>query len=699
MIYVPRGDSEPEVYRSKQLRKLKQSARRHFSASVRTRNHFDWETLNSLLDADAKPYLFDLFLRKCAYCETEVTLEKARISHFRPFEFRCMKTGELVHPYWSRAFEWSNLLLACPTCLGNKADSFPIVEERPLSAAAGPHPANERPQLLDPCTDLPEDHLIFSADGRVSERSHRGATTIVVLQLNREELVAERKARLVTLAEALAGLTVPGKRDVAYEEIHYCASGRGPYAAATRQFLNARLWPLRSSLREEKLQELGDLLRVGDPRDLVPEQQRSWWSGGRLRGVRRIQRIEIHNFRSIKDTTIEMPPSSDREAWLMLVGDNASGKSSVLQAAALGLLDHEDFDNLPVTASSLVRRGEAEGYIEVTLTNESRPIRVSFSCDVPKFQRFNPCQPVTLLCYGAVRLLPPHRNPPEEIPPVAVAQPLFDPSTSLLDAEQRIATQFSNTDFESAAAILRQIMRLPAGAHITREGGQLQVELHAKRFGLSELSGGYQSVIALLCDMMVRLHSAGTPLTEAEGIVLLDEIDAHLYPSWRIEIVPLLRRAFPRLQFICTTHDALCLRGIDSSEVRVLRNDGQGTRLERIHYSIDRLRADQLLTSTVFGLTSTRDPNFQRKMERYLLLRGQQTRSSKEDAELQSLAATLQEGMAMGETADERARDAEMRRKIEQLEALDRKFDDLEEIPEDLRDDAFTGLNRILEPR
>ncbi|MBK8840969.1 MAG: hypothetical protein IPO30_20555 [Hyphomonadaceae bacterium] len=75
-------------------------------------------------------------------------------------------------------------------------------------------------------------------------------------------------------------------------------------------------------------------------------------------------------------------------------------------------------------------------------------------------------------------------------------------------------------------------------------------------------------------------------------------------------MMPALRRAMPRVQFIVTTHDPLCLRGMSDGEVAVLNRDEN----QKIGQLLDLpgvtgLRAEQLLTSDYFGLNSTAEPD------------------------------------------------------------------------------------------
>ena len=97
-------------------------------------------------------------------------------------------------------------------------------------------------------------------------------------------------------------------------------------------------------------------------------------------------------------------------------------------------------------------------------------------------------------------------------------------------------------------------------------------------------------------------------MSEAEGTVLLDEIELHLHPQWKIKIVDKLRSLFPRVRFVMTTHDPLCLRGLKESESFVLRkHEGRG----RVEALALRLRPgislEELLTGGWFELGTTHD--------------------------------------------------------------------------------------------
>ena len=91
----------------------------------------------------------------------------------------------------------------------------------------------------------------------------------------------------------------------------------------------------------------------------------------------------------------------------------------------------------------------------------------------------------------------------------------------------------------------------------------------------SELSDGYHVFIVLVADiarravMLNEFDGAEAP-ARVEGVVLIDELDLHFHPRWQRVALPRLRDAFPRLQFIITTHSPQVLSSAENRQVRRL---------------------------------------------------------------------------------------------------------------------------------
>lgn len=145
---------------------------------------------------------------------------------------------------------------------------------------------------------------------------------------------------------------------------------------------------------------------------------------------------------------------------------------------------------------------------------------------------------------------------------------------------------------------------------------------------LQNISQGTLSILSI-CLLIYRFlkelrPQSDNPLKE-KAIVLIDEIDAHLHPSWEQKIIGLLRREFPHVQFIITAHSPLIVAGCLEKEVNIIRHTNDGFYLEQptknfIGYSTPELfkmifeiedRDNQYL---YYAALSSREPEFQSRL-------------------------------------------------------------------------------------
>lgn len=89
------------------------------------------------------------------------------------------------------------------------------------------------------------------------------------------------------------------------------------------------------------------------------------------------------------------------------------------------------------------------------------------------------------------------------------------------------------------------------------------------------LSDGVRNTLGLVADLAHRMAQLNPALgervvQETPGVVLIDELDLHLHPSWQRRIVADLKRTFPKIQFITTTHSPFIIQSLDDGELRRL---------------------------------------------------------------------------------------------------------------------------------
>jgi hypothetical protein len=202
--------------------------------------------------------------------------------------------------------------------------------------------------------------------------------------------------------------------------------------------------------------------------------------------------------------------------------------------------------------------------------------------------------------------------------------------------------------------ILSEELNDPEAILKVEKGEIIVTHAHRPPDKLKELSDGYKSIIATACDMMSLLLRAGT-MESAEGLVIIDEIGTHLHPRWRMRVVESFRKTFPHMQFIATTHDPLCLRGLNKNEVVIFRKDKEDHKVYAVTDLPDpsKMRVDQLLTSEFFGLNSVIDPAEEKLLNEYHFLLSRARPTTQQKRRITELETALKPYQQLGNTLRE----------------------------------------------
>lgn len=583
----------------------------------------------------AAPVLHRLFHGKCAYCETPIlVVEDGNVDHFRP-KLGAADLEEHIdanHYYWL-AHEWTNLYLGCGECELNKKTFFPVDGKR---VALGASITNERPLLIDPCRDDPEEHLLFFEDGYVTPKTVRGEVTIKLLGLNRTALIEKRISAVADAERARAN----------GEPLAAVVAPNVPYAAAIRAFFREAP-PIVAPRRSGKAPAKKRTVRA---RKLAATAKK-FRSGGFLK------RIELTNFRSIQKLSLTITPSQGEEqaGWLMLLGENAAGKSSILQAIALALAGTKGLK--PFEQSSLdamIRNGQRKATVVLETSADPPLIQLEFERgETPRFVKGGEGYPGLVLAYGATRIA-------DDTAKISTAGSdqrilnLFDPREPLTPAEAWLLELSKRPKaFNDAAKSLKSLLRIgkEVKTALSVSNKRVRIDHGNGPVLIDQLSAGYHAMLGLGIDIMQAGPAQMTDKRYASGIVILDEIDAHLHPRWKMKVVGLLREAFPMIQFIVSTHEPLCLRGTKGKEVVLMRVDDQ----HRVRAVTDlppheTMRVDQLLTSPLFGLYTTLDESTDAEFREYYALLAKAKRTARDRREIEKKKEKLSRHGVLGYT-------------------------------------------------
>lgn len=415
-----------------------------------------------------------------------------------------------------------------------------------------------------------------------------------------------------------------------------------------------------------------------------------------------INKISIKNIRSISsfEMTFESPAG-----WHVIIGDNGAGKSTIVRAISLGIIGPNDSKALrlnlndwvrrdsdePGSINLLVQKNEQDSKVgqsrprtkpfEATITlkrkenngyvlegNKGAPLENIwsnaygwFSCAFGPFRRFTGGEKEWMKVYYSDPRAAAHLSVFGE--DVALTEAIDWLKSLHIKTLENASTSSSQNDvnetiLESLKSFLNEGGLLPHGAKLDTisSDGVFFLDGNKVRVDVTQMSDGYRSILSLTFELirqMVRAygHQAvfknfqkGDFFIDLPGVILIDEIDAHLHPSWQAKIGDWFLKVFPKLQFIVTTHSPLICRASENGSIWRLRAPGSeyasgevtGVEMQRLIYG-DLLDA---YGTELFGKNITQSQSGQQLTEKLATLNMKSFKtklSEKEQKELEDL--------------------------------------------------------------
>lgn len=401
-----------------------------------------------------------------------------------------------------------------------------------------------------------------------------------------------------------------------------------------------------------------------------------------------IRRVVLKNIKSLEAVDLDLVPDGRNFAgWTAITGDNGSGKTAFLKAVSLALLGPDQSRGLVPDVSGWVTIGSQTGSISVEIRpnqvydktekggaqykdtfwaeveiSETNDFWEVSSTDIfrkkKKGAANGPWAQSTdgwaSLGYGPFRRL--YGSSPDaqrlmviqgRIPRFAT---LFKEDATLGEGEEWVKElQFRKLEKkESERHALDQLLLLLGDDflrnglsidHVDSDGVWLR-DTVGRMMPLADMSEGYRSALAMLIDIFRHFYAlyGGDQLVTRSvakgnedvyvvnrpGVVLIDEVDVHLHPEWQREIGFWLKKHFPQVQFIVTTHSPLVCQAADDGRIFHMPQPGVGVpfRLSRPDYeTIIAGRPTEILLTPAFGLTNTRSPRAVKARNRHAHLR------------------------------------------------------------------------------
>ncbi|MET3437883.1 AAA family ATPase [Sphingomonas sp. 1185] len=626
-------------------------------------------------DSEMLAALDSLFRSKCAFCESRAPIN---VRLFRPPEQASpLAATEFAHLYyvWLRT-DWNNHYAICEGCARGSERQFPVRDGRrgklptrdeftafvTENYGVWRQAHRDKPLLIDPCRVRAYDaHFSVDLGGLVQPRSRAGGATIEVFNLNRDELV---NARFQAFDQYFHLLFSEFDKQIASSVLDFAQlEFGGVWYLLLRRLLADALRRLGRSAQTSRRQignQLQRIWRTDIGRKALEDAMEAIRSPERLKiaaraatrpgPTHRLTGILLRDFKSLErmDIVVPEPVAGDPSAGLapeaaalLILGENAAGKSSLLEGVALALCGERVRGNIGKAANTFILDPDLMGAIGtsgpgsglVTLQFEDgAETTLHLGVEFAEDNRAGNLPPV--FAYGAFRH---YSASSKRAPRLGHVGTLFQSQIVLPNPESWLLS-LNSARFAMVVRALRDILSIDGDFDVLeadRANERCVLITRVSEDPLSEpirtplqvASSGYRSVLAMICDMlegfMGRSDRNLRPLDEARAIILIDEIEAHLHPRWKMQIMAALRRAFPQSVIIATSHDPLCVRGMHNGEVSVfnrVRNTGTTHKMpyaieERIDLpDIEAMTIEQLLTSDLFEMFTTDSPTIERKL-------------------------------------------------------------------------------------
>ncbi|HEY3368273.1 MAG TPA: AAA family ATPase [Symbiobacteriaceae bacterium] len=374
-----------------------------------------------------------------------------------------------------------------------------------------------------------------------------------------------------------------------------------------------------------------------------------------------LKQITLRNIMCFSEATLNFPPPGEAGNWCVVLGDNGTGKTTLLQAIALTLAGPGGLLNRP---ANWISQGADRAECEATFGLASGAERTTgytiqnHRALLDETQAFQRQQPLTrddlpddfvLAGYGALRRMAAGDVPTTDTSVIDALVNLFDDTQAIFDPDALLRKLDHNAKDPKKNRRLRLVSRdlrdgmlaiadslLPTDPPFrikgVSSGGVSFLAPGGQEVPLAAVSEGHRNVFALAGNLIAFLWDQsftpvdfkrapdGSLFVDSPGIVLIDEVDLHLHPKWQRTIGKALQRVFPRIQFIVATHSPFVAQTANEGGLSVLRWENGTVKAESPLPSMHALPAEEILLGPAFGLETTRDPEIDALLREYVRL-------------------------------------------------------------------------------
>ncbi len=400
-----------------------------------------------------------------------------------------------------------------------------------------------------------------------------------------------------------------------------------------------------------------------------------------------LRRLRVENVRSLRSVDIDFSSQDANRQWTVLLGENGTGKSTLLRCIALAMAGSDAVAELFREPSAWVRNGETHASVDLEFAprgGELRRSRLEWSVtdSISTVLRRNERnlrdidravehadRNYFIAAYGSSRRLPARDSPTlsrSEVFSTRRAQSmatLFSRDATLRPVEAWAMDLEYRRGGGGLAMVKASFDALLQGvrfSHIDRDRRQLIFDTSDGPVALDDLSDGYQNMAGWIGDFLFRLTETfadyDNPLAVG-GILLLDEVDLHLHPVWQRQLLAFLSARFSNFQFIVTSHSPFTAHQSPPDALHIVQRNADGQQEVRQYQGDPRLLRIEQLLDPLLGLATTESLQSESLKNEYRDLKQQTQRDPEAEArflEVSQLVADLPDAQAISKEEQDR---------------------------------------------
>lgn len=385
-----------------------------------------------------------------------------------------------------------------------------------------------------------------------------------------------------------------------------------------------------------------------------------------------LKHLRLKNFRCFTEASLDFDrPGGNNRKWTVLVGENSTGKTAIMQAIALALSGSEALGELIGHPDKWIRAGAESAEIEIEIEtasgqNRSVGLRIERG-DVATTVQHRSADTASDLNdalahtnrnylafgYGASRRRSSPDTGPQSTDGAVYRHPrarslysLFDINCPLRAMEESLFSRGDDGQNSVASAVAEMIGEVFPEVTFRFDPERLNVLCGTMdgEVPVSDLGDGYQNLISLIGDLLhqiTTIYSDYSDPRSARCLLMVDSLESQLHPKLQRRLLDFLERSLPNMQLIVTTQSLVIAQQTPEDALHYTVRRPEGVEIARFNGDPRRMRLNQLMMTEAFGDSTYESLEVEQMKETFLELYDKAAPTSDDQAQMAQISQFL----------------------------------------------------------